>query len=91
MTFAGEGDKVVVSGSYDATVRFWDLKSKAYKPLMMLTEAKDSISSLAVVGAEVFVGSIDGRVRVYDLRMGRVFVDVIGREYHCSCYIWRRE
>ena len=49
---------------------------------MVLSEAKDSISSVCVVEHEIMSGSIDGRVRVYDLRMGMVYIDVIGRE--CS-------
>ena len=67
-------------GSYDGTVRLWDAKSQAHKPLMVLSEAKDSISSVCVVEHEIMSGSIDGRVRVYDLRMGMVYIDVIGRE-----------
>jgi len=75
-------DLRLVVGSYDGTVRLWDAKSQAHKPLMVLSEAKDSISSVCVVEHEIMSGSIDGRVRVYDLRMGMVYIDVIGRE--CS-------
>lgn len=80
VAFAAEGD-VVVSGSFDATVKLWDLKAQSGKPLMTLAEARDSISTVAVWGHEVFAGCVDGRVRMYDLRMGQVFVDVIGREF----------
>jgi mitogen-activated protein kinase organizer 1 len=78
VTFAGEGDTVVVSGSYDASVKLWDGKSQSYKPLMTLGEARDSVTSLVVVGADVLAASVDGRVRTYDMRMGRCVVDVIG-------------
>lgn len=78
VAFGGEGASVVVSGSYDSTVRLWDAKSQSAKPLMTLSEARDSVSSVRVVEHEVHAGSIDGRVRVYDIRMGQVFVDVIG-------------
>jgi mitogen-activated protein kinase organizer 1 len=71
---------VVVSGSYDGTVRLWDAKSQSYKPIMVFSEARDSVSSVAVAGAEVVAGSVDGRVRAYDIRMGQVLVDVIGGE-----------
>ncbi|EOD53002.1 putative cell division control protein 12 protein [Neofusicoccum parvum] len=64
--------------SFDATVKLWDLKSQSNKPLMTLSEAKDSISSVCVWGHEIFAGCVDGRVRMYDLRMGQVFVDVVG-------------
>ena len=81
MGFGGEDDGVVVSGSYDATVRLWDCKSQSTKPIQVLEEARDSVSSLQVVGHEIVTGCVDGRMRVYDLRMGMVFVDVIGRMY----------
>ena len=72
---------MVVSGSYDATVRLWDCKSQSTKPIQVFEEARDSVSSLHVVGHEIVTGSVDGRMRVYDLRMGMVFMDVIGRTY----------
>lgn len=48
---------------------------------MTLTEAKDSISSVSVVGHEILAGSVDGKVRTYDIRMGQVYIDVIGCMY----------
>ncbi|KAF2245971.1 WD40 repeat-like protein [Trematosphaeria pertusa] len=77
--FGGDGDSVVVSASFDGTVRIWDVKSNSYKPIMTLDEAKDSVSDVAVFDAEIIAGSVDGRVRSYDLRMGMCQVDVIGR------------
>ncbi|KAA8900731.1 WD40-repeat-containing domain protein [Sphaerosporella brunnea] len=68
---------VLVSGSYDATVRFWDLKSQAKKPVQTLEDAKDAVSDVVLYGHEVLAASVDGRVRAYDLRMGRCFVDVV--------------
>ena len=81
MGFGGEEGSVVVSGSYDATIRLWDCKSQSTKPIQILEDARDSVSSLHVVGHEIVTGSVDGRMRVYDLRMGMLFVDVIGRMY----------
>ncbi|KAG0125981.1 WD40-repeat-containing domain protein [Tuber indicum] len=69
---------VLISGSYDATVRLWDLKSQSRKAVQVLEDAKDSVTSVYVKGCEVLVGSVDGRVRNYDVRMGRCFVDLIG-------------
>ena len=75
-------------GSFDATVRIWDCKSSSMKPIQVLEEARDSVSSLHVVGHEIVTGCVDGRVRVYDLRMGMMFVDVIGRMYSHVSLPW---
>jgi len=79
VAFGGEGDSVVVSGSFDASVRLWDCKSQSVKPIQVFEEARDSVSGLWVGGHDIVTGSVDGRMRVYDLRMGMVFADVIGR------------
>lgn len=77
--FAGEGDSVVASGGFDTTVRLWDCRSNnASKPIQVLDEARDSVTALAVRGPEIIAGSVDGRVRSYDVRMGRCVVDVLG-------------
>ncbi|KAK3712087.1 hypothetical protein LTR37_009178 [Vermiconidia calcicola] len=76
--FGGEGDGVVVTGSFDGTVRVWDSKSRSDKAVMVFEEARDGISSVGVWGGEVWAGSVDGRVRVYDLRAGVVDMDVMG-------------
>lgn len=76
--FAGEGNSIVVSGGFDTTVRLWDVRSSSVKAVQVLEEAKDSITSLCVHGAEVVSGSVDGRVRSYDVRMGRMTTDVVG-------------
>ncbi|RSM10971.1 hypothetical protein CEP52_003223 [Fusarium oligoseptatum] len=78
VSFAGDGDSIVVSGGFDTTVRLWDTKSNSFKPIQVLEEARDAVTSLVVRGPEVVVGSVDGRVRSYDIRMGRVTADVIG-------------
>jgi mitogen-activated protein kinase organizer 1 len=76
--FGGDGDNVVVSASYDGTVKIWDAKSNAYKPIMTLDDARDSVTDVVVADGEIISGSVDGRVRSYDLRMGMCQVDVIG-------------
>lgn len=84
--FGGEGASVVVSGSFDATIRIWDTKSQSTKPIQVLEEAGDSISSVHVAGWEIVSGCVDGMVRCYDLRMGMVRVDFIGRTYSFMRY-----
>lgn len=69
---------IMATASYDATVMLWDLKSNAYAPIQTLNEAKDSVTSVEIRGGEIVAGSVDGRVRVYDLRAGRMRTDFIG-------------
>ncbi|KAI4255517.1 MAG: hypothetical protein LQ352_002548 [Teloschistes flavicans] len=76
--FGGEEGSVVVSGSFDATVRLWDCKSQSTKPIQVFDDSKDSVSSLHVLGHEIVTGSVDGKMRLYDLRMGLVYVDTLG-------------
>ncbi|KND93831.1 WD repeat domain-containing protein 83 [Tolypocladium ophioglossoides CBS 100239] len=78
VSFAGDGDSLVVSGGFDTTVRIWDNKSGSFKPIQVLSDARDAITSLAIRGPEVVAGSVDGRVRSYDVRMGRCTTDVLG-------------
>lgn len=82
--FGGEGDSVVISGSYDASVRLWDIKAQGNRPLMILAEGRDSVTDVAVAGWEVGAGCVDGRVRWYDIRMGHCVIDVIGGKDACS-------
>ena len=77
--FGGEEGSVVVSGSFDATVRVWDAKSQNTKPVQILEDARDSILSVSVNRWEILTGSVDGRIRAYDIRMGTVHIDHIGR------------
>lgn len=74
----GSGESVIVTGSFDGTVRVWDLRAKGEKAIMVLGEARDCVSSVAVQGGVIYAGSVDGRVRTYDLAMGVVDVDVLG-------------
>ena len=95
MDFGGEdsggGATVVVSGSFDATVRVWDCRAQGGKAVQVLEGAGDSVTSVVVGGAEILAGSVDGKVRVWDLRMGLCFVDVVGRRWcflfsFCVCF-----
>lgn len=78
VSFAGESDSLLVSGSFDTTVRIWDVKAGSARPVQTLSEARDAVTCVAVRGADIVVGSVDGRVRAYDVRNGRCTTDVIG-------------
>lgn len=69
------------AGSADTTINLWDTRSNSTKPIQSLTEATDTVSSLHVHNPSYSIasGSYDGRVRVYDIRMGRVMVDRVAQ------------
>ncbi len=77
-----------LTASYDATVAIWDGRSKDYKPIQILKEAKDSVTSVLVrqqTGdqkhdnmAVIHTASVDGKVRTYDLRKGQLQSDDVG-------------
>ena len=39
---------VIASGSYDCTLRFWDIKSNSTKPIDIIKGFKDSISNIII-------------------------------------------
>ncbi|TPX41476.1 hypothetical protein SeLEV6574_g06063, partial [Synchytrium endobioticum] len=77
---------VIVSGSYDATVRIWDCRAQTRLPIQSIDDAKDDITSLQVAGHEIAVGSVDGKLRVYDIRAGSVSADDIGQPVTSVAY-----
>lgn len=74
-----EESSLVLSGSIDSTVKIWDLKSRKMDPVQVLDEAKDGVTCIQVSDHEVLTSSADGRIRRYDLRMGRLYADLIGK------------
>lgn len=71
-------ETVLLSGSYDGTVRLWDLRNTgSTKPVQVLSDAKDSVSSVDVHGHRIATASVDGKLRVYDLRMGQLTTDSV--------------
>ena len=71
---------VLASASFDASIRLWDLKSQQGKPIQVLQDAKDSITSVVINKhqPEIVASSVDGHVRTYDLRMGELRSDFFG-------------
>ncbi|KAK6431682.1 hypothetical protein LTR95_012156 [Oleoguttula sp. CCFEE 5521] len=78
VAWGGEGDSVVVSGSWDGGVRVWDLRSRGERAVGIFGEAGDAVSCVDVRGGVILGGSVDGRVRGYDLRRGVCEEDCIG-------------
>lgn len=93
VAFAGAGDSLVVSGGLDCTVRIWDVRSAGgnNKPVQVLADARDAVTSLCVPregtagAAEILAGSVDGRVRAYDVRAGRCVADVLPASVTSLC------
>ena len=87
VAFAGDGDSLVVSGGLDAAVRVWDARAggPGARPVQALTDARDAVSALAVRGPEILAGSVDGRLRTYDARTGRLVTDVLGASVTSLC------
>lgn len=74
-----EESTVIISGSLDGSVRIWDCKSN--KVIQIFEEAKDSVTSLCISDHEILTGSVDGRLRRYDIRHGQLLEDYIGSEH----------
>ncbi|GAB9463835.1 hypothetical protein Gpo141_00001281 [Globisporangium polare] len=65
---------VLLSGSYDKTIRAWDLRARnSYLPIQVLDDFKDSVTSMVVSDHEIIAGCVDGVVRTFDLRAGALF------------------
>ena len=69
---------LIFSGSYDCSVRCWDCRSHSWEPLQIIDDAKDSVSKIQVSDHEILTGSVDGYVRIYDIRKGLLKEDCIG-------------
>ena len=91
-----EDASVCASGSLDSTVALWDLKSRSStRPIQRLTEFRDSVTQVKIKGTQIVASSLDGYVRVYDVRMGRLSEIKVGQPINsfdvkdtfvgCSC------
>ena len=72
------------TGSFDSEVRLWDLRAHSKQPIQILDESRDAIQTLHVGASQIITGSVDGNMRVYDLRKGELRTDFLGRE-HVPC------
>jgi hypothetical protein len=48
------------------------LMSHLLRPIQKLEHARDSVTSVAIDGHEIYSASVDGCLRCYDLRAGRM-------------------
>ena len=54
--------------------------SSSRVPIQILEEARDAVQTIHVGPTTITAGSIDGHVRVYDLRKGELRADYLGRK-----------
>jgi mitogen-activated protein kinase organizer 1 len=66
---------LLFSGSYDKTLQIWDLRSHMRDPVQSLTDFSDSVTSIALSRTEICASCVDGKVRTFDIRMGRMHED----------------
>lgn len=76
VAWAGDSESVALSASYDRGVRLWDVRSPEKTPMQTLLEAQDSVSEVQAMGPLIIAASVDGHVRQYDVRRGRLLTDV---------------
>lgn len=57
---------------------FWDMRANTWEPIQTIKDASSSITSLTIQGASLYASALDGHVRTYDLRLGKVFDDLVG-------------
>ncbi|OQR72633.1 WD repeat domain-containing protein 83-like [Tropilaelaps mercedesae] len=82
-----EDASLVLSGGIDGIVGIWDVRNKnAREALQTLEEAKDAITSVTCSDHEILVSSLDGRVRRYDIRVGKMMHDNAGTPVTRACF-----
>lgn len=71
-------NEVLVSGGYDAAVKVWDCRSRSSDPIQTMRTFKDSVMSvIATKNSQIVAGSVDGTVRLFDVRIGKEVVDLV--------------
>ena len=69
---------ILLTGSYDKSVSCWDLRSNTRDPIQTFNDFKDSVSSVKHSNKAlgyIIASSIDGKVRIYDMRYGQMHSD----------------
>lgn len=72
---------ICATGSTDKKLHIWDMRSRNQQPVQTLNHAKDGITSISIDSHEIAASSLDGCVRQYDIRAGKMRTDNLGG--HC--------
>ena len=62
-------------------------RSQQRMPIQILGSAKDSVTSLAIKNHIIVAGSVDGKARTYDVRMGELREDFFDRASLSSLFL----
>lgn len=68
---------VLCSASHDTTVRAFDVRSRDRHPIQILDQFSDAVSTVCCTRDCIVAASIDGTVKTFDLRAGKVLSDEI--------------
>mmetsp|Transcript_35402 Transcript_35402/g.78580 ORF Transcript_35402/g.78580 Transcript_35402/m.78580 type:complete len:317 (+) Transcript_35402:80-1030(+) len=74
VTYAAEDDVLVTAG-YDQCIKVWDCKSRSLDPIQTMKMFEDSVTGVVAHSSEIVGCSVDGTLRRFDIRMGRVYID----------------
>lgn len=69
---------VLATGSNDKSVRLWDMRSASRAPIQVLDDAGDNVTAVVCEDGAIVSASMDGVIRTYDLRAGRLVEDHVG-------------
>lgn len=77
--------QVLVTASYDQTIRFWDLRSRSFEAIQTVKAFRDSVTSVTVTrNPYIVASSVDGTVRRLDFRSGSVVCDDVHVPVTCA-------
>lgn len=70
-------DSVLFTASYDQSVKCWDMRSANREPIQVLKDFKDSVTTVVNTSTAIIACSVDGYVRIYDMRQGCMHYDFL--------------
>lgn len=70
--------QLILSGGYDTKVHIWDCRSNMRDPVQSLVDAQDSVTTLCQGDGTIWTTSVDGKIRLYDVRNGQLVEDFLG-------------
>lgn len=82
--FNKNDSNLIISGSIDSKVKFWDLRSRSFDPVQEIDDCKDSVTYIDLIESEILICCLDKHNRIYDLRYGKLYDDYIGEAVTCS-------